>query len=154
MQRKYMIILTIQPTKLLILFLGSVLLVLGWLKFSYSSKALAQGSCNPPADYSGCQISKVGPKIAGNIDIRNYEEIRAQYDAAGYAYMQIPVTIIYTSGPNGDLSDANYSQTLGNIQAMRDNGLYPVIRIWDGPDQQESYDAGRILNQLFTDVSF
>ncbi len=127
-----------------------------YLSFSLAFPTPAWATCNPPQDYSSCPIARDGPKIAANIAEPNLAKVREGFNDADPAMrrQQIPVTVIYTPGPNGDLSEKNYEQTKGNLEIMKKNGLFPVIRIWDGPDDAESEVAGQVLNKLFNEVQF
>jgi hypothetical protein len=133
-------------------FIFLLLFFLGFLIFS-PSKAYA---CDPSkGDWVDCKIAPYGPKIAGDIQIENYEKIAEEYRKANpeYANMIIPTTIIYTGSDfKGDIanSDDPAYHTLGNLEAMYANGLSPVVRTWGNMEGEEAIQAGRTLNALST----
>jgi len=138
--------------------LAYLLFFLCWLLFPSG----AFGACSPPTDYSDCPIAQVGPQIAANIDPKNYQQIREQYNQASptIAKQQIPVTLIYTTS---DLSQENLQQTTANLEKMKQYGLHPVIRIsssvigaqgWDRITPQEAQTAAQTLNRALSQIQF
>ncbi|MFH1840541.1 MAG: hypothetical protein ABH807_00045 [Candidatus Shapirobacteria bacterium] len=134
------------------------LLIIFSFYFFVPKKILA--ACSPPQDYSGCSISQTGPKIAGNINIDNYAQIRELYNQANpdLINQQIPVTIIYTVE---DLKPAYFNDAIGNLQAMQKNGLIPVIRLagsmgetWNPITTEEAQTSAQTLNRLFSQLRF
>ncbi len=103
----------------------------------------------------------VGPKIAGNIDPSNYDQIRNQYDQYGCAGYSIPVTIIYSTA---DLSPQNRESLLKNLQAMKENNLIPIIRVssdyfspsqgWTRISPQKAQVAGETLAWALSQIQF
>lgn len=120
----------------------------------------AYAACTPPTDYSSCQVSSIGPKIAANTDPANYSQIRQTYNTANpqVKNQQIPVTVIYTTE---DL--ANTSWLNKNLEAMQESGLQPTIRIassgfgvdgWAQITPEEARIDAQNLNHAFSRTSF
>jgi len=137
-----------------------IYLLFFFLWFLFPSRIFS--ACSPPTDYSSCPVAQIGPKIAANIDPKNYQQIREQYNQANPAVtnQQIPVTIIYTTS---DLNPTNLSATVANLQAMQQYGLHPIIRIsssvigtqgWDRITPQEAQNVAQTLNQALSLVHF
>jgi len=140
--------------------------LLGCFFFIFKNFTLAD--CNPPADYSSCPIAILGPKIAANTGLAcpnefaeppNYIQIRNQYSSI-YPHQQMPVTIIYTTK---DLSPENADKVVANLEALRKNGLQPIIRIsssvigsdgWAKISEEEARTAAQTLNNVLSQVSF
>ncbi|MGB9706523.1 MAG: hypothetical protein ACPLXP_00400 [Microgenomates group bacterium] len=146
----------------------SIYLLLFAFYLLLASPALA--ACNPPQDYSGCPITRMGPKIAANTGLAdiclqqfqeppNYLTIRSQYNPL-FASQQIPVNVIYTTE---DLSADHLDELKRNLHALRQNGLFPIIRIssstigsdgWGRISSEEAREAAQTLNLALREVGF